>query len=89
MHSNAIKKTELINEINMVPDDKLDEIKDFVVFVLSKSQKKENRKTLKRIWKDKGFEKISNIENEIHTLRKNISNYKNKNPQNLIIRSLL
>jgi hypothetical protein len=59
----------------MVPDDKLDEIKDFVEFVLSKSQKKENRKTLKGIWKDRGFEKISNIDIEIHTLRKNISNY--------------
>ena len=74
MHTNAVKKTELINEINMLPEDKIDEVKDFVEFALSKSIKKGPRLSLKGIWKNLGFENISNLENEIQTLRKNISN---------------
>ena len=73
MQTTSLKLTEIQRGIFLLPEEKLDEIKDFIEFILSKSQVKERRVVqLKGIWANKGFEKI-NIEPELKNIRKEIS----------------
>jgi len=54
--------------------DKIDEITDFIEFILSKS-KIQRRKPVKLrgIWKNKGFEKIKNMGSELKEIQKNLT----------------
>ena len=73
MQTTSLKLTEIQRGIFLLPEEKLDEIKDFIEFILSKSQVEERRVVqLKGIWANKGFEKI-NIEPELKNIRKEIS----------------
>lgn len=70
----ALKINEIQKELFLLPDEKIDEVKDFVDFILHKSKAKK-RKVVKMegIWEGKGFEKIKNLEEELKAARKEIS----------------
>jgi len=54
----------------LLPEEKLDEVKNFVEFILSKSGVPKRRiVNLKGIWANKGFKKID-IESELKSIRK-------------------
>jgi len=75
MKINKIKKVELLNEVNLLSDDKIDELKSYVDKMLyNEKVKKSGKKSLQGIWKDKGFENISDLENIIKQIRKETSN---------------
>ncbi|MCK4620069.1 MAG: hypothetical protein KAT52_08990, partial [Desulfobacterales bacterium] len=59
--------------LSRLPVSKLDEVNDFVGFLLSRD-KREGRKNIhmKGIWAGKGFEKLD-VQKEIKSLRKDIS----------------
>jgi hypothetical protein len=73
MSTTGLKVSEIKKNLSLLPEDKLDEVKDFISFVLSRN--KENKKNIvqmKGIWKGKGFEKL-NIDNELKAARKEMS----------------
>jgi hypothetical protein len=73
MHNTALKITEISKELSMLPAEKLDEVKDFIDFILSqKKTKKKKIVQLEGIWEGKGFEKL-NIGKELKTIRKELS----------------
>ena len=73
MSTTGLKVAEIKKDIALLPEDKLDEVKDFISFVLSKNkEKKKNIVQMKGIWKGKGFEKL-NIDKEIKFARKEMA----------------
>ena len=74
MNTGKIKKTELQNELNHIPENKLDDVKNYFDAILDKSRVQHTTaKNLSGIWKDKGFEKLKDLEKEIHHARKDLS----------------
>jgi hypothetical protein len=70
MSTTGLKVAEIKKDIALLPEDKLDEVKDFISFVLSKNkEKKKNIVQMKGIWKGKGFDKL-NIDKELKVARK-------------------
>jgi len=72
MNNAQLKKIEIINDLSFVPADKLDEIKNFVEYILYTSKVKKKRPiSVRGIWKNKGFENLD-IEKELKTIRSEI-----------------
>lgn len=73
MYNTALKLTEISKELTMLPDEKLEEVKDFIDFILSKTNvKKKNVIKFEGIWANKGFEKLA-IEKELKSVRKELA----------------
>jgi len=74
VNSSAIKRMEIINELSFIPDSQIDQIKTFIEFLLFKTGNvaKKNTRSLEGIWKNKGFEKIVDLESEIKAIRKQL-----------------
>ena len=73
MSTTGLKVAEIKKDIALLPEDKLDEVKDFISFVLSKNKEKKKKIVqMKGIWKGKGFEKLK-IDNELKVARKEMS----------------
>ena len=73
MSTTGLKVAEIKKDIALLPEDKLDEVKDFISFVLSRNnEKKKKIVRMKGIWKGKGFEKL-NINKELKVARKEMS----------------
>ena len=73
MSTTGLKVAEIKKDIALLPEDKLDEVKDFISFVLSRNKEKKKKIVqMKGIWKDKGFEKL-NINKELKVARKEMS----------------
>lgn len=74
MKRKAIKLTQIDEKLSLLSEKKLDEVIDFIEFILSKKNvpQKKNVK-LKGIWAGKGFEKI-NIEKELTSVKKDLTN---------------
>ena len=73
MSTTGLKVAEIKKDLALLPEDKLDEVKNFISFVLSRN--KEERKKIvqmKGIWKGKGFEKL-NLDKELKVARKEMS----------------
>jgi len=73
MANTGLKVAEIKKDLALLPEDKLDEVRDFISFILSR--KKERRKKIvqmKGIWKGKGFEKLD-IDEELKAARKEMS----------------
>lgn len=64
MNPNTIKKALLTQDINLIPDDRLDEVQTFIEKMLLKTGDRK-RISLAGIWKDAGFEQIENLESDI------------------------
>jgi len=72
MRASTIEDIEQIKKMLLkMPDEKVKEVEDFVAFVYTKINPKERKKIekLEGIWKGLGFEKISDIEQEIADIR--------------------
>ncbi len=75
MNLSAIKKTEIIRELSFIPDEGIDRIRVYIESVLNDlNLPARNNRSLKGIWKDRGFEKIADLENEIKEARKYLGN---------------
>jgi len=73
MHTTALKINKISKELSMIPEEKLDEVKDFIDFLLSKDKTKERKvANLEGIWEGKGFEKL-NLKKELKSIRKELS----------------
>jgi hypothetical protein len=73
MATTGLKVAEIKKDLALLPEDKLDEVKDFISLVLAKNkEKKKILVQMKGIWKGKGFEKL-NIDNELKVARKEMA----------------
>ncbi len=71
MQSRAMKKIEINKKLSLVSEDKIDEVTDFIEFILSKSKIQNRRPVrLRGVWKNKGFEKIKDMEAELKEIKK-------------------
>ncbi|HLF88830.1 MAG TPA: hypothetical protein VI451_07810 [Anaerolineales bacterium] len=74
MNTPAIKKTEIIRDLARIPDNKLDSVRKYIDSILAESkQRTRKNQSLKGIWKDAGFEKIADLEEEIKNTKKQLS----------------
>ena len=73
MSTTGLKVAEIKKDLALLPEDKLDEVKDFIRFVLSRNKEKKKKIVqMKGIWKGKGFEKL-NIDKELKVARKEMA----------------
>ncbi len=74
MNTTAIKKSAIINELQRIPENKLDLVKTFIDSILTENRinPPENR-SLKGIWKDAGLEKITDLEGELRAVRNELN----------------
>jgi len=74
MNAIAIRKMKLIQNISRLPEPKIAEVDSFIQKILSQLEvKKPEPINLKGIWKNKGFEKIADLEAEIKIARKELN----------------
>jgi len=73
MQNTGVRLSEIKKKLARLPSHKLDEVNDFVGFLLSR-HKGEGKKNIhmKGIWAGKGFERID-VQKEIKSLRKKLS----------------
>ena len=73
MNTAAIKKTEIIRELSLIPDHKLDNIRKYIESVLQESSKTtRHNRSLKGIWQDTGLAEIADLEAELKEAKKEI-----------------
>jgi hypothetical protein len=74
MNTAAIKKIEIISKLFRIPEKALDKVESCIESILTESNvvPQQNR-SLKGIWKDKGVDKIVDLEREIKQIRKELS----------------
>jgi len=74
MDAVAVKKMQLIQKISRLPEPKIAEVDSFIQKILSKLELEESKPiNLKGIWKNKGFEKIADLEGEIKKVRSELN----------------
>ena len=70
MNTAAIKKMELIHKIAKLPEQKISEVNNCIQKILSQMESETLKPVnLKGIWKNKGFEKLKDLESEINIIR--------------------
>jgi len=75
MNTFAIKKMEIINSLSLVPGTSLDRIKEYIDTLIAHSDvPRPGRRSLKGIWKNKGFEKIADLDAELKEIRRQLEN---------------
>ncbi len=74
MNTFAIKKVEIMKELSHVPENKLDMVKSYIDSLLDDKHKTgKSNKSLKGIWKEKGFNNIVDLDSEIKKVRKEMA----------------
>lgn len=74
MYATAVKKVELIDKIAHLSEQEVDEVSTFIDSVLAQSKGSFPQPiNLRGIWKNKGFERIQDLESEVRNARKEIS----------------
>jgi len=73
MNTAAITKSEIIQELSRIPEEELYIVKRYIDSIVGKYPNipLENR-NLKGIWKDFGFEKLADLEQEIQEARQEL-----------------
>lgn len=72
MNALNLKKIEIMSNLSFVPTEKLEEIDNFIKYILYATNVKQKKPvSVRGIWAGKGFEKID-IEKELKTLRKDL-----------------
>ena len=70
MNTIALKQITIIQALSQLPEAKLDQVKIYLDELLGDDQRVPHQnQSLKGIWRDIGFENISNLEEEIQTAR--------------------
>lgn len=70
MPSKALHIAQIYKDINLLPEDKLQEVKDFIEFLCVKATpRKKNIAKLGGIWQGKGFENLTDLEGELKNIR--------------------
>ena len=70
MPSKALHIAQIHKTMNLLPEDKLQEVKDFIEFLCVKVNPcKKNIAKLEGIWQGKGFENLSDPEGELKEIR--------------------
>ncbi|MCI5218813.1 MAG: hypothetical protein D3914_06385 [Candidatus Electrothrix sp. LOE2] len=73
MNTTAIKRIEIVNALSRVPGSSLDKIKEYIdTFVAESDKPKRRNSSLKGIWKNKGFEKITDLDAELQEARQQL-----------------
>jgi len=73
MHNTGLKIAEINKDLTLLPENRLDEVKNFVTFILSQNKDKKRKIVQMRgIWKGKGFESLD-IDKEIKAVRQEMS----------------
>ena len=73
MQDTSMKLNEIKKKLSRLPDHKLDEVDDFVGFLLSKEKEQMGKIVqMKGVWAGKGFEKL-NLQKEIKKVRQELS----------------
>lgn len=71
MTTKELNKIEIINELNLLSEKNIYNVKLYLEFILNRSKVKlPKSKSLKGIWKNIGFDRIENLQNEIDQIRK-------------------
>jgi len=74
MQSRAMKKIEINKKLSLISEDKIDEVTDFIEFILLKSKaQKRSSVRLRGVWKNKAFDKIKDMESELKEIKKNLT----------------
>ncbi len=75
MNTSAIKKMEIINSLSLVPGSSLDKIKEYIDALMAESDiSQPDNISLKGIWEDKGFKKITDFDAELKEIRQQLGN---------------
>ena len=75
MNTSAIKKMEIINSLSLVPGSSLDKIKEYIDALMAESDiSQPDNISLKGIWKDKGFNEITDFDAELKEIRQQLGN---------------
>lgn len=70
MPSKAMHIAQISKDISLLPEDKLQEVKDFIEFLCFKvNPRKKNVAKLGGIWQGKGFENLTDLEGELKAIR--------------------
>lgn len=74
MQTAAVKKMQLINKIAKLPEQKISEVDSFIQEIFAQLElKKPEPISLKGMWKNKGFEKIADLEDELKSIRQELN----------------
>ena len=73
MNTIAITKSTIIQELSYIPDTSLATVKNYLDALVNnvRSSSPQNQ-SLQGIWKDAGFEKLGNLEHELHEIRQDL-----------------
>jgi hypothetical protein len=72
MNNTQLKKIEILSNLSIVPNDKLDEISSFIKYILYTTRVKQKKPiSVRGIWENKGFENID-VEKELKNIRQEI-----------------
>jgi hypothetical protein len=73
MNTAAMKKVTIMHELSRVPDARLDAVMTYLETLLHDIPIPSlQNQSLKGIWGNAGFEKITNLEQELHALRQEL-----------------
>ena len=73
MNTAAIKKTDIIKQLYRVSEKDLDKIRMCIESVLTESGRvSQQRHSLKGIWKGKGFDRMTDLEEEVKQTRREL-----------------
>ena len=71
MNLSAIHRIKIMKLLSFIPDNKLNQLEMYINSILPESLKKDQTNiSLKGIWKNKGFDKIDNLDTQINKIRK-------------------
>lgn len=73
MNTTAIQKMEIVQELSLLPDHKLDSVRAYIQTILIEAKTVKSNRSLRGIWKDRGFEQISNLESAVKEARKELN----------------
>jgi hypothetical protein len=75
MNTIAMTKSTIIQEVSHIPDTSLATVKNYLDALVKRAQTSSPKnQSLQGIWKDAGFEKIGNLEHELHEIRQELQN---------------
>jgi len=73
MNGSALTLTEIYKELSMIPEENLNEVKNFISIILAQRRiRKRSVVHLEGIWAGKGLEGLS-LKKELKTIRKEVS----------------